>query len=232
MAVDFFVNHNEVSTFLVLASCSAHVACHYTISSEFLHLQTPHFRPNLIQVLDYWRKSTTGTKKHQKLHLFHKLWEENRRGKSPFYYGKNHHVSPSFGQVNITIFSPFFYRSKVTLTWQNLRNYERLLRGQVNFLSCCPWDMGSVPGRPKWWRKNSRNHRETIHVTMVTLAGNWWFGRWLYAFQLVVLCLVGGTPPKFEIDTKHDGFFKCIYLLSNMAVLGISSIFHCCFLDE
>lgn len=55
-----------------------------------------------------------------------KIWEENQQGKSP----KHQH---------------FFFRSRATLTWQNLLNYERFLWGQVNFLSCCPWDMGSVP---------------------------------------------------------------------------------------
>lgn len=34
------------------------------ISSEFLHLQTPHSGPTLIQLLDYWRKIQEQTSKN------------------------------------------------------------------------------------------------------------------------------------------------------------------------
>ena len=110
---------------------------------RFLHLRTPHSGPTLLQVLDYWRKSRTDTKKHHPQNFL-------RRKKQ----GKFRKI-PNF----CIFFSYFFFlvcnRSRATLTWQNLPNYEHFQLGQVNFLSCCPWDMGSVSWA-KWWSNRFR----------------------------------------------------------------------------
>ena len=94
----FLVNHNEVSTFLVLASCSAHVACQYTDFFRILTLTNPSFWTYFDTASWLLEKnSRTDVKKHHRHRKKKIIWEENSKGRSP----KHHHFFQVKGDVDL-----------------------------------------------------------------------------------------------------------------------------------